>query len=236
MVAKREYTVLKGFRYERKYLVQNLKDFQVENIIKINPAFFKEIYTERYINNIYFDTPRFDFYFDNTVGRPYRVKYRIRWYGDLYGKISNPILELKIKQGLVGTKRSFELESFDFSSNFNYKNLKNVFDNSKLPDDVLVRLNNLTPTLVNRYKRKYFIDFSNKFRITVDKNISYFPIQNQINSGRFFHKDLKSIVVELKYDNELNEDAKKISNKLPFRLTKNSKYVTGVQQFYDLLD
>ncbi|MBN2893755.1 MAG: polyphosphate polymerase domain-containing protein [Bacteroidales bacterium] len=236
MTEVQDYTELKGFRYERKYLADSLNSFQTEQVIKIHPAGFSEIYQQRFINNVYFDTPRFDFYYDNAVGRTDRVKFRIRWYGDLFGFIEEPILELKIKQGTVGTKRSFKLKPFEFSENFKIHDFSDILKQSDLPEDVLLRVGSLKPSIINRYSRKYFRDFSQDFRITIDKDISYFPVQNQIKIGRFFHKDMQNVVIELKYDNVLNKEATKISNKLPFRLTKNSKYVTGVELFYDVLD
>ena len=54
--------------------------------------------------------------------------------------------------------------------------------------------------------------------------------------GNSFYKDDKNVVIELKYNNDLNEKAAEVSNKLPFRLTKNSKYVTGIELFYDVID
>lgn len=230
------YTELKGFRYERKYLADSHNSFQAEQVIRVNPLSFSEIFHERFINNVYFDTPRLDFYYDNAVGRFDRTKYRIRWYGDLYNNIEQPILELKIKRGTVGTKRSFKLNPFVFDRNFKLSNFKEVFASSNLPEDVFMIVKNLEPSIINRYSRKYFRSFSRDYRVTIDKEVSYFPVfrQNYLNRTNF--KDYNSIIVELKYDDVLNENASKISNELPFRLSKNSKYVNGIQQFYEVLD
>jgi SPX domain protein involved in polyphosphate accumulation len=230
------YTELRNFRYERKYVSEIMDSFQVEQTIKLNPAGFSEIFQERYINNVYFDTPRFDFYYDNVEGRFDRVKYRIRWYGDLYGNVKNPILEMKIKRGMVGTKRSFQLIPFDFTTDFDLQKFRDILLKSDVPEDVILRMKNLAPSSINRYCRKYFRDFSEDFRITIDKDIQYYPAKDQLNFSKFRVKDSHKVVVELKYDNELNIKATEISNKLPFRLTKNSKYVTGIELFYDVLD
>ncbi len=231
-----EYTELKGFRYERKYLSNTYDSFQVEQIVKMHPAAFSEIYKERYINNVYFDTPRFDFYYDNVSGRFDRIKFRIRWYGNLYGNIEHPILEMKIKRGLVGTKRSFVLAPFKFTKDFKLSKFDEIIKKSELPQNTAFFINNIKPSIINRYSRKYFNDFNKEYRITIDKNILYIPTQNQIKLGRFNYSDKKTSVIELKYDKKLNHKANKISEKLPFRLTKNSKYVTGIELFYDVLD
>jgi hypothetical protein len=177
---------------------------------------------------------RFDFYYDNVEGKDNRVKVRIRWYGDLFGTINTPILELKIKKGLVGIKRSFPLIQFTFSKNFNLNNFYEIFKKSNLPDDVLLKLANLKPSLVNRYNRKYFRDFSQNFRITIDKKISYFSVANKYIAKSAINDN--KIVVELKYDQEKNDEAQEIGTNLPFRLTKNSKYVTGIEKFYEVID
>ncbi len=234
MTDTQEYTKLDTYRYERKYTVEKLLDFQVENIIKFHPALFSEIFNERYINNVYFDTERFDFYYDNVNGKDNRIKFRIRWYGDLFGEIKKPILELKIKKGVVGTKRSFFLKPFYFDNNFNVNNFIEIINKSDLPDEVKLKISNLKPTLINRYKRKYFRDASGDYRITTDKEISYFSVANRYISNPVI--DTNKIVVELKYDYQVNDEAQAIGTNLPFRLTKNSKYVTGIEKFYEVID
>ncbi len=236
MPALSGYTELNTFRYERKYAVDTLNSFQVEQIIRLHNAGFSEIFHQRYINNIYFDTPGFDFYYDNAEGRDNRVKFRIRWYGDLFAKIEKPILEMKIKRGMVGTKRSFLLKTFTFTRDFNLKELLDIIKDSGLPEDVLLRMKHLKPAILNRYQRKYFRDFSRLFRITIDKDISYFPARDQLNIAKFPKEEEGLVVVELKYDKELNNEATEISNGLPFRLTKNSKYVRGIESFYEVID
>ncbi len=231
------YTRLENFRYERKFTADVIDAFHAEQILKLHPAFFSEIFNERYINNVYFDTPRFDFYYDNVEGKNERIKFRVRWYGDLFGKIERPILELKIKKSNVGIKKSYFLNSFEFTEDFNFEILNKIIQNSDdVPQDIKLKMQNLQPVLVNRYSRKYFSDITNEFRITIDKEVSFFDIK----SGKFSVfsevKDLSNIVIELKYDKNLNEQATEIANYLPFRLTKNSKYVTGIEQFNYTID
>ena len=230
------YTRLDNYRYERKFTADIIDAFNAEQILKIHPAFFSEIFHERYINNVYFDTPRFDFYYDNVEGKNERIKFRVRWYGDLFGKIEKPILELKIKKSNVGIKKSYFLKPFEFNEDFNFAILNKIIQNSDIPEEIKLKMQNLQPVLVNRYSRKYFADITNDFRITIDKEISFFDIKN--NNFSYFSevKDLSNLVIELKYDENLNEKASEIANYLPFRLTKNSKYVTGIEQFNYTID
>ena len=85
------------FRYERKYVVSGLSTADLERCIKTNPGLFTEIYQQRSINNIYLDSADLQHYFDNVNGAPARGKVRIRWYGKLFGEVTRPVLELKLK-------------------------------------------------------------------------------------------------------------------------------------------
>ena len=86
-----------SFRYERKFLVSELNRFEIESIVRLHPAIFSEIYHQRSVNNIYFDTMNVSNYLDNINGVKQRLKVRIRWYGDLFGFIDKSVLEFKIK-------------------------------------------------------------------------------------------------------------------------------------------
>jgi len=91
-------------RYERKFLVDQLDAHQVRAMVKLHPSMFYEPYPPRYVNNLYLDTEGMENYLDNVSGVGERRKVRIRWYGDLFRDIEKPMLEFKIKNGLVGTK------------------------------------------------------------------------------------------------------------------------------------
>ncbi len=236
MNANGEYTFLKTYRYERKFIASPLSKEETESLLRVHHAGFKEIYKERFVNNIYFDTPALDFYYDNVEGRHDRIKVRIRWYGNFTGRIETPILEIKKKSGTVGTKESFVLPAFEFNSSSDLSNAVDAVRKAELPDDIRVKLLNLAPVLANRYKRKYFLDISGKFRATIDSDIEYYPLLNVFDFGSIEAKDYSKIIVELKYDAEDNSRIADIIGHFPFRLTKNSKYVTGIEIFYDIVD
>ncbi len=222
------YSTLDNYRYERKFAVSNLSFQGIDTIIKNHQAYFRDLFFPRYINNIYFDTQNLTHYNDNAVGKAHRRKYRIRWYKDLFGEVKIPILEIKIKKALLGTKKSFPLIPFNINKGFSSEDIKKVITNSNLPEWVVEDMRALYPTLLNRYKRKYYKDFSKNFRITVDTEIEYYRIANKSNSFIDNIKESQNIVVELKYDDKHNEKASQISSKFPFRMTKNSKYVNGI--------
>lgn len=217
-------------RYERKFLITDYTVKDVMQIIKFHPACFTEIYHERIVNNIYFDTLGMRHYYDNVEGEFNRTKVRIRWYGDLFGNIEKPVLEYKIKQGLLGKKRSYKLSSFVLDNSFSRDKILKAVSSNEVPSGVNKEVISLKPLLLNRYNRKYYLSADKKFRVTIDWNLSYYRIA--YGSGLFCNKviDKRSVVVELKYDSELEVEAKEIASGFPFMLTKNSKYLQGLER------
>jgi hypothetical protein len=226
------YTELKTQRYERKFVADKVPRTVAESIVKQNSAFFAATFPARQVNNIYFDTPGMDCYFDNLFGVSHRWKVRIRWYGKMFGKIKRPILEFKIKKAFTGTKKSFELPDFElpsdgFEGGFRYS----WFSSAGLPDEVLAKLFGLQPVLLNGYERSYFESRDKKFRITVDNKMEYFNLNPAWNHFLHGYKEFAKTVIELKYDAVWQDDAESITNQFPFRVDKNSKYISGVSYF-----
>ncbi|MBT5708932.1 polyphosphate polymerase domain-containing protein [Verrucomicrobia bacterium] len=217
------------FRFERKYHIVDLPSEEIVAWVLRCPALFREAFPPRYINNIYFDTPSLGNYFQNLDGVANRTKIRIRWYGDLFGRSTRPVLEYKIKRGMVGTKDSHRLQDFDFGEGFGVDDLEEVFAASDLEEDVLRELSFVTPTLVNRYHRKYFISADRTYRITIDTGLEFYQIGKRENLFVVRRPLEGSTVMELKYAGSISELNDGIMNFFPFRVTRMSKYVVGVE-------
>ncbi len=217
------------WRHERKFLVSELTKQEIESLIKLHPSLFREIYYPRYINNIYCDSLELRNYFDNIHGAADRVKVRIRWYGALSGLIEKPVLELKIKKGLLGTKDSHLLSSFVLDECFTSETLNSLLDNSGLTELLRLKLATLKPTLINRYLRRYYLSANGLYRITLDTEMKFYAVNTFKDSCIPRYTDHINSVVELKYDRENDLFAHKISNFFPFRMTKNSKYINGIE-------
>ncbi len=216
------------FRKERKYAIYDIDIFIIENIIRAHPAMFKKPFPPRYVNNIYFDTPKFQNYGDNVIGAKTRKKFRIRWYGKQFGFIDKPVLEIKLKEGLAGAKRHFPLSPFYLESGFTIDTLRDVFDRSDLPDEVREAIRFLVPTLLNQYYRKYFLSADRRFRLTLDHKLMFTRISRYQNHFMRRVEDRRKVVMELKYDIIHDSKVDRISSFFPFRMTKNSKYVNGI--------
>lgn len=220
------------YRFERKFFIQNIERKSVENIIMHHPALFSEIFHERYVNNIYFDSLEFTNFIDNIDGNMIRTKYRIRWYGDLFSMVKKPVLELKIKKGLVGDKKSFPLVPFKLDTGLNASMLIDLIQNSDINSKIKFNLQGQEPVILNRYKRKYYQSHDKKFRITVDDDQSFYKINKYNNTFLQRRHDNNNVIIEIKYDKKYDEEAAQISNQFPFRITKSSKYARVVDLLY----
>ena len=221
-----------SFRYERKFLVSGLSKYEIESIVKNHPAMFMEAYPQRYVNNIYLDTNSMAYYFDNVEGLSQRLKVRIRWYGNQFGFIEKPVLEFKIKKGLVGGKDTFPLNSFHLNEKHSQKVQQELFTKSGLPDALIEYLKPLRFSLLNRYSRKYFESADRKFRITIDFDMEFYKLHPANNSFNEKIIDYSTTVVELKYSDKHDDLARSIANSFPFRVTKSSKYASGIERLY----
>jgi hypothetical protein len=219
-------------RYERKFLVDQLDGRQVQAPIKRHPGMFTMPYPPRYVNNLYLDSKWMDNYYDNVNGVSERQKVRIRWYGEFFRAIDKAVLEIKIKQGVVGYKRHFPLAPFVLDEHFDQKYWLDVVGKSELPAAVSCMLRDLDVVLANRYHRYYFATRDQRFRLTLDSEICYFRVKS--GGIRFRHRqnDFRIIVVELKYGQTLDMEAQRMAAFFPFPVTKNSKYVTGIQRVF----
>jgi len=216
-------------RYERKFFTREFSLKEIENLIKTHPALFYEIYLPRRVNNIYLDSLGLENYYDNVEGNTRRLKVRIRWYGEMFGLIKNPILELKIKNEDVGGKMHFPLREFLLDESFSNKKLHdNIFARSELPHWLIEKLKLCKPALLNCYVRRYFLSIDKKYRLTIDSNLIFFEIEDKANIFLHRIKDQETIILELKYDKNDDYGISQITQHFPFRLKRSSKYISGI--------
>jgi len=222
-------------RHERKYYLANEDYSFVKALILNHPAQFREIYNKRVVNNIYFDMPGFDFFYDNVNGNQIRKKIRIRWYDETFSHQKKLTLEYKLKNGLAGTKISYPLTDIYTGAGFEITQIRNDLKSEELPLNVYNELLACYPVLLNRYVREYFVSDDNKCRLTLDRELSYFRIHSGKNYFNVCYNALDDVVLEMKYNPADEPVADSISQKFPFRVTKSSKYVSGVQCLYAII-
>ena len=141
-------------------------------------------------------------------------------------------MEIKSKNGLLGKKDSYPLIPFELNQNFKIDKLNSVFKKSEIPDSLYDTLRSFTPALLNRYQRKYYQSKDRRFRVTLDYDQSFFQAGPYNNSFMNRHRDDVSVILELKYDKDSDNYAENITQTFPFRMSKNSKYVKGIENLY----
>src|SRR3990172_1179511 len=140
---------IRDYRYERKSLGEERAAGQVPLMVRRPPSMFYEPYPPRVVNNLYLDTEEMDNYYANLSGAAERCKVRVRWYGELFGAIASPILEFKIKSGLVGSKQSHPFPAFRLDGNFSQRYFQGLARDPDLPDPVRHHLRTLNVVLCN---------------------------------------------------------------------------------------
>jgi len=216
------------FRYERKFHVTDLTFRQVELLVRLHPAHFRTAYPPRFINNIYFDTPALSDFVRHESGAENRSKIRLRWYGGERGRIEKPVLELKAKRGAVMHKPSLSLDPIFFDGRIDHESVKDSARRRNADPAMTERLACSPPALFNRYQRRYFISADNRFRLTLDTDLTFRTAGVRFCGSRTRVEVPHWVIVELKYDPQYDGLARKISDVFPFRLGKLSKYVSGI--------
>lgn len=205
-------------RYERKYRIESSNYQRIYHELMCNPCGFSLAYPDRIVNSIYYDDIDYSAYNDNLLGIGHRVKYRVRWYGDSLDQITEPVLEKKIKNNLLGTKEYQRLDAFNLSEAA-----------PTLPEQFTYPSNQLYPYIIVRYHRTYLESMDGHLRATIDRDLEYINLFN----GRptpIRHQD-SGFILEIKYEQDRVEEARLCTSMIPYRLTKNSKYVSGMQGF-----
>jgi VTC domain len=217
------------YRYERKFMTP-LDPREVALILLAHPEVFRESYDPRRINNVYLDTPANRDYFESVDGLSDRRKTRVRWYGETFGPVENPALEIKIKKAYQCQKEIHPLTPFSIESGFGNADLDACSTRSNLPGPVRLALRECEIRLLNSYARRYFVSASGEFRVTMDWDLCYWGLRRAQNrfTGRI--SDPHHTIVELKYPAESDDRADRIANWFPFRLSRCSKYVMGMDE------
>lgn len=124
----------------------------------------------------------------------------------------------------AGTRRKYRLRWYDQLRDQAVVELKKRLDGVGTKIRLQTLPEGLIPVVINRYRREYFLSFDGRFRLTVDSGVEYARYQDQS-----WIPD-PAIILEVKYNPEADMDFGELACALPYRLTKNSKYVQAVER------
>jgi len=216
-------------RYERKLLPGGCSLSEVLALVRRHPALFREVYPERIINNVYLDRADLSDYFDHINGVAQRSKLRIRWYGALHGCVAAPALEHKVKDGYVMGKTSEPLPAMELNGRLDQRFLEDLRRRATISERAKFELDARHPTLVNRYSRRYFLSGDGRFRLTIDTGLQFLSPETLREQWAAEPPPGFEIVIELKFVPEAAGSAEGITSAFPFRVTRCSKYVLGIE-------
>lgn len=215
-------------RYERKYFLNGVSHREVKLLLDLHPKLFRESFPPRFVNNIYLDSLGLGCYHANLAGVSPRQKYRIRWYGALHQKSAAPVLEIKRKVNLAGDKIRVPLGQWDTSLPITDRAIAHLIERTDGERCVLGQFRDLRCILANRYRRSYFESSDGLFRITIDRAIQFFPFRYaRLIVGKVVNEP--GVVVEIKYPTSLDIMGEEVARRFPFRISRISKYVRGVE-------
>ena len=175
-----------------------------------------EIESRRIMNysSVYFDTPKFKFYFDHHNGKVNRTKIRQRKYVDS----DLTFLEIKQKNGKGETNKSrikipnFELDFSTTSKKFISETTGQAFD--------------LQPSLWNNFKRITLVSLKDNERATIDIDLTY-----SMNDAEKRYENM--VVVEVKQHRfDRKSMLVKTLKKYKYNPYSISKYCIGIVNLY----
>ena len=85
--------------------------------------------------------------------------------------------------------------------------------------------NKLFPILTTHYLRSYFISSNKLIRSTVDRNLKSLQLYNNRNLNII--KEFKDIILEFKYDLNLDKYVRSNLGSMSARFSKNSKFINA---------
>lgn len=153
-------------RFEEKYLISESMMHILLNQNK--DKLKKDTYYESLIQNIYYDTPNYDFLKSALDKQEYKEKLRVRTYNQIT-KDSQVFVEIKKKSNSIVYKRRTTL-SYEHYIN------DGITGNNQVFNEVAWLKNryHLEPMLYISYLRHAFVGIDDpSFRITFDQNILY---------------------------------------------------------------
>ena len=212
------------YRYEIKFVLDNSRLSDAMQWL-YNETTAIKTYDNRKVNSIYFDDVGFSSVRDNLAGIAQRNKLRLRWYGNQ--KNSLPIFEVKTKNGRLGYKTTYPIQSIENS--LMKLNIDKITSKciSGLEEQNIVFDKHLVPTLQVNYKREYYKTHDG-IRITIDQNIQFSDTQlhTTLDENNSFPYPFK--VMEIKFKPSMKNTVAKLIQPLHITPKRHSKYLVGL--------
>jgi hypothetical protein len=215
-------------RYEVKFVADATRYRELERWIRLNPAGFRTSYPPRRVNNVYFDTPDLFAFAENLSGASTRSKVRLRWYGET-DRPESTVLEVKRRRNHLGWKNHYPAGPMDFRSH-RWLKLRRDLRSALSPEGRLWLDSHPQPILINRYDRQYFESPEGNIRATLDWRQGVFDQRLKARPNVRNRANLPdTLVVEVKFEHGDHARGSEVVAGIPVRVSRNSKYMIGVE-------
>ena len=203
-------------RYEYKYIVEESKMESLRKMIlpfvDLDEFVDTEGTNQYTVRSIYFDTPRYDFYFEKIEGIKNRKKVRLRGY-DTESPDNTVFLEIK---------RKYEIPIVKYRAPLKYTDALDIFEKIRINGHVVSSSNfpkayenskrfffqvysrHLRPVVLVIYEREaYLSKFDSTVRVTFDKNlrsVAYPHLTGLYKEDRAVRSLNKHFILEVKFN------------------------------------
>ncbi len=219
---------MQATRYEVKMTCAEQCLPHVRAWLRLHPDLFLEAYRPRQVNNLYFDTREADCLNDHLCGVAERNKLRFRWYGTDYAAVRGT-LELKRKANQLGWKIQCPVPvAFDLGAITWHELIGQLREHV---DGRLAVCLSYTdqPALLNSFTREYYESVDRQVRVTVDYDqCAWDQITYPAPNLWFKTPGQDRAIIEVKSDSRLHRRVSNVVSSFPFRVERNSKYVSGM--------
>ncbi len=214
-------------RRERKYPLSVAELLRFRWWQRGHGCAFTPAYPTRTVNNIYFDPPDWASYGDNMSGVSDRKKCRLRWYGEPE-TAAEATFEVKHRRNAIGHKRQQRIPMSELHLRSLPIGQLCTRLRVLLRADLRLQLDQShRPVLYNRFRREYY-ETLDGLRMTVDTDIVYAHLHRGSLPALRPRPGATPAVVEVKYPLERRPEAEEALRRFPFRATRFSKYVVGI--------
>ena len=215
-------------RFEIKLVSEGRDLGHVPVWLRLHPEGFSPTYPLRRVNSIYFDTPDLASVEANLAGISERRKLRLRWYGETR-EVVRGTWELKHKRAGLGWKVTQPVAHDIRLDVMTWDQVLHLLRRTA-SDTIAMDLATVSAaTLINSYEREYFESADGAVRATVDRNQAAYEQRLSTRPNLTRRSPLRDgLVVELKAAPENYDRLVDAAQRLPMRVTRNSKYVNGM--------
>jgi len=203
---------------------------EVRSMVYTHSNAFGMAYPTRWVNNLYFDTLDHQFMVDHLNGVTSRAKIRFRWYGNTWN-LQGGQFEIKKKIAHLGQKDIYPFSGNLDISQSNWREVCGTLASGLMdaPPGMVELLDMLQPTLINRYKREYYLSMDGVIRLTLDYEMKTYKQSYGFKPNLCYPQNsLSNLILEMKAPKKEHQRIADVLSEFPKRCSRNSKYLNGM--------